>query len=157
MFTFKAEGTYQFQVVEDEAQGDAPAGWTYDKNAKTIAVEVTDNGKGQLVAEISGAAAFANSYSITPATVTGAEQLKGTKTLEGRDSLTDETFDFTMMPDEATAQAIENGDIAFAANADKASVGNLSNGVAKGFNFGNITINKAGTYTFAMSENLPTT
>ena len=155
MFTFKAEGTYQFQVVEDEAQGDAPAGWTYDKNAKTIAVEVTDNGKGQLVAEISGAAAFANSYSITPATVTGAEQLKGTKTLEGRDSLTDETFDFTMMPDEATAQAIENGDIAFAANADKASVGNLSNGVAKGFNFGNITINKAGTYTFAMSENLP--
>uniref|UniRef100_UPI003A94FD16 Spy0128 family protein n=1 Tax=Rubneribacter badeniensis TaxID=2070688 RepID=UPI003A94FD16 len=155
MFTFRAEGTYQFQVVEDEAQGDAPAGWTYDKNAKTIAVEVTDNGKGQLVAEISGAAAFTNSYSITPATVTGAKQLKGTKTLEGRDSLTDETFDFTMTPDEATAQAIEGGDIELAENADKASVGNLSNGVAKGFNFGNITINKAGTYTFTVSEDLP--
>ncbi len=155
MFTFKAEGTYQFQVVEDEAQADVPAGWTYDKDVKTITVGVTDNGRGQLVAEISGAAAFANSYSITPATVTGAEQLKGAKTLEGRDSLTDETFDFTMTPDEATVQAIEDGDIAFAANADKASVGNLSNGVAKGFNFGNITINKAGTYTFTVSENLP--
>ena len=61
-----------------------------------------------------------------------------------------------MTPDEATVQAIEDGDIAFAANADKASVGNLSNGVAKGFNFGNITINKAGTYTFTVSETCPT-
>ena len=156
VFTFKAEGTYQFQVVEDEAQGDAPAGWTYDKNAKTIAVEVTDNGKGQLVAEISGAAAFTNSYSITPATVTGAEQLKGTKTLEGRDSLADETFGFLMTTaDQNTADALANRDIVFAEKANTASVGNLSNGVAKDFNFGNITINKAGTYTFTVSENLP--
>ena len=155
MFTFKAEGTYQFQVVEDEAQGDVPAGWTYDAASKTIAVEVTDNGKGQLEATISGAAAFTNSYSITPATVVGAERLKGTKTLEGRDSLVDEAFDFTMTPNEATAQAIENGDIGLAENADKASVGNLSNGVAKGFNFGDVTINKAGTYTFTVAEVLP--
>ncbi len=155
MFTFKAEGTYQFQVVEDEAQGDVPAGWTYDAASKTIAVEVTDNGEGQLEATISGAAAFTNSYSITPATVVGAERLKGTKTLEGRDSLVDEAFDFTMTPNEATAQVIENGDIGLAENADKASVGNLSNGVAKGFNFGDVTINKAGTYTFTVAEVLP--
>ena len=47
------------------AEGD---GWTMDNEPKTVTVTVTDNGEGQLVAEVSGAT-INNSYKAADVTV----------------------------------------------------------------------------------------
>ncbi|OUO86318.1 hypothetical protein B5F40_15190 [Gordonibacter sp. An230] len=111
--------------------------------------------EGRLVSGETSTARFTNTYKPEPANVDGAE-LGGTKMLEGRDSLSDETFDFEMAAaDEPTRTAIGNGTISFEEGANKASVGELSDGVPGQFRFGDISISAAGTYTFEVKEALP--
>ena len=149
MFTFKAKGIYQFQVVEDEAQGDAPAGWTYDAASKTIAVEVTDNGKGQLVATIDGVAAFTNTYDAEAATgVPAGFQLA--KVFEGREWTDDYAFEFTLtpvgdapMPTDAEGNAVDT----VVVNAPTEDDGKTAK-----FDFGAIEYAAAGTYEYEVNE-----
>ncbi len=84
----------------------------------------------------------------------------GTKTLNGRDSLDRETFEFTLSAgDVPTSTALANDFIIFggdpAAETATATVGELKDGVAKGFNFGPMTIKSPGTYVFTAHENAP--
>jgi pilin isopeptide linkage protein len=61
---FSAAGTYNFTVRETSASG---GGWTADASVFRVAVNVFDNGFGQLVAAVDyldGAVHFVNSYSV---------------------------------------------------------------------------------------------
>lgn len=99
---------------------------------------------------------FRNSCRAESVTLTGDTALKGEKTLTGRDMKDGETFDFTLTAgDNSTAKAIEDKVVTIAANGDKASVSGGKNGKAADFNFGNITFNKEGTYTFDIKETVP--
>lgn len=84
----------------------------------------------------------------------------GTKTLNGRDSLDSETFEFTLSAgDVPTSTALANDFVIFggdpAAETATATVGELKDGEAKGFNFGPMTIKSPGTYVFKAHENAP--
>ena len=58
--TFSKVGTYTFNVTETQG---SKAGWTYDNSSHAITVNVADNGKGQLVATVTGNnPTFENSY-----------------------------------------------------------------------------------------------
>lgn len=84
----------------------------------------------------------------------------GTKTLNGRDSLDGEAFEFTLSAGNVpTSTALANDFIVFgddaAAETATATVGDLKDGVAKDFNFGSMTIKRPGTYVFTAHENAP--
>lgn len=70
--TFEEEGTFTYTI--SETAGSA-AGWTYDTKTYEVTVKVTDDGNGNLVADITGlnndgsGANFTNSYKAGPATV----------------------------------------------------------------------------------------
>ncbi len=97
-FTFTAieyteVGTYVYTVSEVKGN---KGGVEYDATVYTVTVVVTDNGLGQLVAEVTinngGEIAFENTYTVSgEANVT----LEGTKTLSGRD-LNDGEFTFEL-------------------------------------------------------------
>lgn len=107
--TFTEPGTYQFTVTEDQAHDDAgdPAGWTYDKAVHRITVTVSETnagGKydGQLHATVTTDMApntdpvlFTNTYTAGAGELTGKAGFTGTKTVEGRPWLNDESFGFT--------------------------------------------------------------
>lgn len=84
----------------------------------------------------------------------------GTKTLNGRDSLDRETFEFTLSAgDVPTSTALANDFVIFGNDPDAttaiATVGGLKNGVAKDFDFGSMSIKRPGTYVFTAHENAP--
>ena len=105
-----------------------------------------------------GVPVFNNSYSADPVTLTVDTDtaLRGDKTLTGRDMLGNETFDFTLTAgDNATEKAINAGTVAIAKNGDRASVSGGKNKKPTGFNFGDVTFTKEGTYTFDIKETVP--
>ena len=181
---FNAEGTYQFTITEYEGTDEIndPAGWTYDDHTVTVTVEVTDEGDdGQLDAKVSydnsgaktdadrgeqNAAAFTNSYSTNPGTLTGGgTTFNGTKVLDGRQWLDNETFGFTMKPVQqdgvdwsSVSYKASEQDEAAAVTADSSwtaeATANGNDEVAFWFP-GTFTFSKAGTYTFNVTENAP--
>ena len=82
--TFSKAGTYTFNVTEVQGSKD---GWTYDKSTHTIAVNVVDNGKGQLVATVTGNnPTFENSYEAAESdgvTITATKVLTGSQLMAG--------------------------------------------------------------------------
>lgn len=136
----KANGTVLFGAQEYtkpgahvyticEAKGNA-AGVTYDPEAYTVTVNVEDHGEGQLVASTEGASeiVFNNTYTAKPATV----DLTATKVLNGA-GLSDGQFTFELL---------NNGDVMDQATND--AKGNVA--------FRELTLKRAGTYTFTMCE-----
>lgn len=84
----------------------------------------------------------------------------GTKTLNGRDSLDGETFEFTLSAGNVpTSTALANDFVIFGNDPDAttatATVGELKDGVATDFDFGSMTIKRPGTYVFNAHENAP--
>ena len=111
-YTLKDLGTHTYTVTEDAGEA---GGVTYDKTAKTVTVQVTDNGDGTLSANVlsdrSDKLAFTNTYaaksSFTP---------EGTKTLTGREITDSDSFTFTAREGEktvSTGKAGTDGKIAF--------------------------------------------
>ena len=165
-----ADQTYSFTLAERQ---DTIPGVTNDPNQYTVTIAVRDNGDGTLDAvtkvwqgetELASAdtaagdyapvkVSFVNNYKAQSVSVGVNDGLRGTKTLWGRDSLENETFDFTLEPTGDTVQAVADGKVTMGDTA--ASVANLTEGEAETFGFGNITINQAGTYTFQVKEVLP--
>ncbi|MBM6942056.1 VWA domain-containing protein [Collinsella intestinalis] len=171
--TFTEPGTYKFNVTEDEAQGETtdPAGWTYDDSTQTITVTVSEtdadgNYDGKLHATVSGPAQFENTYKAGTATVEGGEAtFAGTKVLEGRQWLENETYDFTMKP--VQQDGVDWGSVGYKTDADaEAAVvtvdsswqaeakGNGSDSASFYFD-GIFTFSKAGTYNFNVTEDAP--
>lgn len=165
--TFTEPGTYKFQVTEDQAKEAAPAGWDYDENTYTITVEVKETNEageydGSLHAAItSNPVTFENKYSAGSGEVDGATSFKGTKIIEGRNGLEDETFGFTL-----TKGSVEDGvdwsavsykaadaEEAVAFESAEATAAMETNNNSKEFAFtGTFTFAKTGTYTFNVTE-----
>ena len=83
--------------------------------------------------------AFENSYNPKPA----VPAISGTKVFQGRAMTEAESFGFGLVPTDA-----------FGADfAKRATVSGLANGGSKGFDFGELSFNKPGMYTFKMVEN----
>lgn len=156
--TFNKAGDYEFKVTEDNEGKDNV---TYSTEEYTVSVHVEDvDGNGTFavtpkitnrVGEEVESIVFENTYTPSSVTLTGDAAIHGTKTLTGRDSKENETFNFTLTEDEKNDKSCYT----IAENGDVASVGSLTDGQASGFNFGDITFTKRGTYTFYVSEVLP--
>lgn len=161
--TFTEDGIYTFTVTET---GESHDGLAYDTEPRTIKVEVTDEGDGDLTAKVVGVTpdaglTFTNTYS-TSGTGDLASIEGFTKVLDGRAWNQDDTFTFEIkavggkaddgalinaadvpMPDEETV-TVGIDDVAAKPNAD-------GNDYAT-FSFGAIEYAAEGTYTYEVSE-----
>ena len=125
---YNQAGTYSYTISEVKG---SLGGITYDETIKNITVEVTDNGDGTLSAVTttdSDDIAFANTYEAS-----GKIQFNGTKTLTGRALKADE-FSFALK--DSDGKVIET----------------VKNNAEGKFQFSEITYNKAGTYSYTISE-----
>ena len=146
-------------------------GMTYDSSVWTIEATagVTDGilgvtavykKDGVVVADpLSQRVVFSNSYDAGDLVLSGDTAIKGTKTLEGRDSKEGETFTFELSAPagSSTATALQNDSIVLNGDPTVSTLtqtisDGLENGVAKGFSFDNITFKKVGTYVFDIKE-----
>lgn len=169
--TFTEPGTYKFNVTEDEAQDDTtdPAGWTYDNSTQTITVTVSEtdadgNYDGSLHATVDGPAKFENTYKAGTATVEGGEAtFAGTKTIEGRGWLDNETFGFELTKGDVSEGASWNNVTYLPVNADEdaepvafesaTATANEKNDENGTFWFaGTYLFSEPGTYTFNVTE-----
>ncbi|ERK42971.1 Spy0128 family protein [Faecalitalea cylindroides] len=156
--TFNKAGDYEFKVTE---VNDSKANVTYSTEEYTVSVHVEDeNGNGSFTVtptirnkagEKVESIVFENTYTPSSVVLTGENAIHGTKTLTGRNSKENETFNFALTEDENN----DKSGYTIAENGNVASVGSLTDGQASGFNFGDITFTKRGTYTFYVSEVLP--
>ena len=136
--TFKNVGTYNY-TVEEVAGNDRHI--TYDKNSYNVSAAVTDNLDGTLkVTWTSGTGAilFKNTYTVDPTDVTPSVEKK----IAGGNPAKDSTFRFTLtgkdnapMP-EGSKDGVKSASITGEGKAD----------------FGKITFDKAGTYTYKVAE-----
>ena len=88
--------------------------------------------------------AFENSYNPKPA----VPAISGTKVFQGRAMAEAESFGFGLVPANKAATDAFGADFA-----KQATVSGLANGGSKGFDFGELSFNKPGMYTFKMVEN----
>ena len=101
---YTAAGTYKYEIRENKGNA---AGMTYDENVATAEVTVTEDGKGNLKANVTKTenGRFTNTYS-TELNYTAAGGLKLSKRLSGR-PMTEGQFTFTVTPaDPASADAL---------------------------------------------------
>ncbi|HFR3670200.1 TPA: FctA domain-containing protein, partial [Streptococcus suis] len=128
--TFDKAGTYTYTISEKNG-GTTDKGVTYDGKTITATVTVTDNGSGELSAAVSYSdeTPFNNTYAVSG---TRAE-LAVKKTLTGRELKEDE-FEFVLKNE---------------ANEEVATAKNDKDGNVK---FKELIFDKAGTYTYTISE-----
>ena len=168
--------TYVYEITEvvkvdnawvdakDLAAGKGLPGVTYDPTVWQATVMVKSEGVGdnahielsvayskqgattdaEAVPSDAKAFAFENSYSPEPA----AAAISGTKVFQGRAMTEAESFGFGLAPANKAATDAFGADFA-----KRATVSGLANGGSKGFDFGELSFNKPGTYTFKMVEN----
>ena len=101
---YTAAGTYKYEIRENAG---STVGMTYDAHVATAEVTVTENGEGNLTANVTKKenGRFTNTYS-TELDYVAAGGLKLSKTLYGR-PMTEGQFTFTVTPkDEASANAL---------------------------------------------------
>ena len=137
---FTEAGTFEYTVTETNKAAD---GWTFDTEAKTVTVTVTDNGLGHLSATVTGVE-ITNRYKIVPIDVDTDDETAGTvfatKTVEG-EGFAATTFSFTIAAvGDAPAPAVTSG------------TATLSAAGSKNVDFGTITFTEAGTYEYTVAE-----
>ena len=101
---YTAAGTYKYEIRENAGSA---AGMTYDAHAATAEVTVTEDGEGNLIANVTKKenGRFTNMYR-TELDYAAAGGLKLSKSLSGR-PMTEGQFTFTVTPaDEASANAL---------------------------------------------------
>ena len=163
--------TYVYEITEvvkvdnawvdakDLAAGQGLPGVTYDSTVwqATVTVKSVVEGGGAHI-ELSvayskqGATtdaeavafAFENSYNPKPA----VPAISGTKVFQGRAMTEAESFGFGLVPANKVATDAFGADFA-----KRATVSGLANGGSRVFDFGELSFNKPGTYTFKMVEN----
>ncbi len=148
--TFKVPGTYTFNVTE---QGQSHDGLTYDTTPKQVTIDVTDNGDGTLTAAVRddatngvarGVVTITNTYATT-----GAEEVVETAEFKLTKELVDtpwngQSFSFTIAP-QGNAPVPEKA-TASVSKPDE------TNGTTAAFDFGTITFNAVGDYTYVIAE-----
>lgn len=143
---FTSPGTFQLKITENVP--DDKNGITYDPDVERIVtIVVTDNGKGQLIADVAydteDKLVFTNKYAVSPTTA----NIAGTKVLEGR-SLAAGEFVFTIAAKSTTADGLTKDTMPVP--------GSLTavNNAAGAVDFGPINFTKAGTYVYEITENV---
>ena len=125
--TFSKTGTYLYDVVEDTSV--LPGGVSaVTRDPQRVEVKVTLGDDGALKAETVGELKFVNTYSAKPTSVS----LKATKVLKGA-QLTDGAFTFELLNNDEVMDSVTND-----------AEGNIA--------FKELTLDKAGTYTFKIVE-----
>ena len=125
--TFSKTGTYLYDVVEDTSV--LPGGVSaVTRDPQRVEVKVTLGDDGALKAETVGELKFVNTYSAKPISVS----LKATKVLKGA-QLTDDAFTFELLNNDEVMDSVTND-----------AEGNIA--------FKELTLDKAGTYTFKIVE-----
>lgn len=125
--TFSKTGTYLYDVVEDTSV--LPEGVSaVTRDPQRVEVKVTLGDDGALKAETVGELKFVNTYSAKPTSVS----LKATKVLKGA-QLTDGAFTFELLNNDEVMDSVTND-----------AEGNIA--------FKELTLDKAGTYTFKIVE-----
>lgn len=143
---FTAPGTYVYTVAETAPTAGGVSSVT---QPYTVTITVTDNGRGQLEAVVSGAEnlSFTNTY--TPGQLTSWVSVR--KTLTGRNMVRGE-FEFTLnIADEATRTAFDDGLFRFAGGSDSATATNDRDGNVR-FGQSVLTFYKDGVFNFTVSE-----
>lgn len=150
--------------AKDLAAGQGLPGVTYDPTVWQAIVTVKSVGEGadahielsvayakqgaatdaEAVQTDAKAFAFENSYNPEPA----VPAISGTKVFQGRAMTEAESFGFGLVPANKAATDAFGADFA-----KQATVSGLANGGSKGFDFGELSFNKPGMYTFKMVEN----
>lgn len=168
---------YQYRV-EENVPKPVPAGYTYDKTVYTVKIAVSDNGDGTLKVETTvlnsdgkrvdyrkfapGASLedntatipFENSYK-TVASDGLTPQV--TKKVSGTES-TDKEFSFTLAATSETKDKIAAGDLEAgglkgdAFSESKTTKGEITGKDGQTLNFSGMKFNKAGDYTFTLTE-----
>ena len=136
--TFKNVGTYNY-TVEEVAGNDRHI--TYDTNSYNVSAAVTDNLDGTLkVTWTSGTGAilFKNTYTVDPTDATPSVEKK----ITGENPAKDSTFRFTLT-------GTDNAPMPEGSKDGKKSTSVTGEGKA---DFGKITFDKAGTYTYKVAE-----
>ena len=136
--TFKNVGTYNY-TVEEVAGNDRHI--TYDTNSYNVSAAVTDNLDGTLkVTWTSGTGAilFKNTYTVDPTDATPSVEKK----IAGGNPAKDSTFRFTLT-------GKDNAPMPEGSKDGKKSTSVTGEGKA---DFGKITFDKAGTYTYKVAE-----
>ncbi len=139
--TFEEIGEYRYTLREVNG-GEKIAGITYDENVYEVFVKVTDDGKGQLVAEttIDGNDAttieFINEYTVDSKEVDAVINVN--KVLVGRDM---EAGEFTFELKDADGEVVATGKNEAAKDGEEAKVV-----------FEKITYNEAGEYVYTLTE-----
>lgn len=175
-FTQADDGqTYTYEISEVNT---GTPGMTYDATVYKATVVVTtdtttDPSKAQVNADVtienlpagSEVMTFTNTYEPTSATLEGDTALHGTKTVDGRNILNGETFDFVLMPiNDAAQQAVNNGWISIEGGWSNTSTSTASTPAGNGnsntadFAFGKMTfthVTGESGYQFAIIEVLP--
>lgn len=154
--TFTKPGTYVVQVKEVVPADDAKApGITYDEHVIKSTFEVTDV-DGQLTVRRTGSTGsqtFTNKYTTT-GTLEGATDLEVTKDFTGREGnkwLETDSFEFKLeAADDATTQAINDGEVVLPENAKSLTIG--ADTADHKAAFGDITFNAVGEYKFKVTE-----
>ena len=125
--TFSKTGTYLYDVVEDTSM--LPEGVSaVTRDPQRVEVKVTLGDDGALKAETVGELKFVNTYSAKPTSVS----IKATKVLKGA-QLTDGAFTFELLNNDEVMDSVTND-----------AEGNIA--------FKELTLDKAGTYTFKIVE-----
>ena len=154
---FDEAGDYVYVISE---VNDGQPGVTYDDTQYRVTLSVANDGTVSQKIEQSEngtdwtdatAVAFANSYATDDeATLEGAVNLTGTKTLQGRDWLDDDSFTFLLAQTDGNKDAVR-----MPAETAVVVQGNYSDGAAVPFAFGDIVFTEAGDYAFTISEQQP--
>lgn len=168
---------YRYRVEENVPKS-VPAGYTYDKTVYTVEITVSDNGDGTLKVETTvlnsdgkrvdyrkfapsapledntATVPFENSYK-TDASDELTPQV--TKKVSGTES-TDKEFSFTLAATSETKDKIAAGDLEAgglkgdASSESKTTKGEITGKDGQTLNFSGMKFNKAGDYTFTLTE-----
>lgn len=155
--TIQDGGTIRLKNGQRAVIENLPAGTTY---AVTESAEegftTTQTGEnGTIAANETAAAAFTNTYSVSPVTLEEGS-ISGTKQLNGRDWMEDESFTFRLWAAQPTTDAPlpdnaqEAGGYRYAETVVENS--NYADGQEVGFGFGEIEYSAPGTYYYVVSE-----
>ena len=150
---FTEEGTYKFVISE---KNDGIAGVDYDTSIKHVTVVVTDNDNGTMSTEVTidnqvtSSTSFTNEYKPEKANLSGDQNLKVVKVLEGRGWQEGDEFTFTLKTgDEDTETAVNDG-IVILPSSTVITIDKKTPGFTKAFE--DITFTEEGTYTFTITE-----
>lgn len=148
--------TFTYEVTEDVPQGADSGklnGITYDTGKATVKITVTDkNGNGQMGVTVNvDKTQFTNTYQAEQVTVDANGALAGTKVLTAVNSdkkLAANEFSFTAKP-------IDNTTVAPTATTATNEAPTTAGSNTGAFNFGSLTFDAPGTYTYKVTEDVP--